>query len=173
MNSIVKAIERAVGGIGFISSLIIIPLVLATCFEVFSRYVFGAPTIWAYEIGYILTGSHFLLGASLALMTKTHIRIDLLYARFTERGKATVDLVCYILLFFPFVVLLSDSLFDYAYRSFLSGEQSGQSAWNPRIWPFRMILTLGFVLLAMQVVAEMIKCFASIVGRPIAEKKGE
>lgn len=171
MERLVRLIESIVGGTGLIAALIVVPLVLATCFEVFSRYLFGAPTIWAYELGYILTGSHFLLGGSLALLMGAHIRIDLLYGRFSERKKAVVDLLGYCLLFFPFVVMLSGQLFEYAYGAFLSGELSGQSAWSPPIWPFRMVLTLGFVLLALQVFAEILKCISVIVGRPI--KKAE
>ena len=49
------------------ASFAIVPLVLATCYEVLARYLFGAPTIWAYEIGYTLTGSHFLLGMAYTL----------------------------------------------------------------------------------------------------------
>ena len=52
---------------GSFGACLIVPLVLATCWEVFARYMFGAPTIWAYEIGYMLTGSHFLLGMAFTL----------------------------------------------------------------------------------------------------------
>ena len=171
MAFVVRFIERIVGGLGRVTALVVIPLVLATSFEVFSRYPFGAPTIWAYELGYMLTGSHFLLGASLTLLMGSHIRIDLLYAKFSDRGRAWVDLICYATLFFPFVVLLSESLFQYGYRAFLSNELSGQSAWSPPIWPFRLILTLGFVLLAMQVFAEILKCISVLIGRPITTEK--
>lgn len=167
MEPIVKLIERITGSVGFITSLIIIPLILATCYEVFSRYVFGAPTVWAFELGYIITGTHFLLGASIGLMKGAHIRIDLIYSRFSDRTKAAVDLFFYLALFLPFLLLLSESLFDYTLRSYLGGERSGASAWNPPIWPFRTLLTLGFVLLTLQVVAEVLKCVAVIRGRPI------
>lgn len=170
MMLLVRLIERIVGGTGRVAALIVIPLVLATSFEVFSRYLFGAPTIWAYELGYMLTGSHFLLGASLTLMMGSHIRIDLLYARFSQRGQALVDLICYSTLFLPFLIFLSESLFDYAYRALLSGELSGQSAWSPPIWPFRMLLTLGFVLLALQVFAEILKCISVLIGKPITNE---
>ncbi len=169
METLVKIIERITGSVGLITSLIIIPLILATCYEVFSRYLFGAPTIWAFELGYILTGSHFLLGAAIALMKGTHIRIDLLYSRFSHRRKASVDLVLYVFLFLPFLILLCNSLFDYAFRSLMSGEHSGASAWNPPIWPFRMLLAAGFMLLALQVIAEIIKCIAVLRGRPIPQ----
>jgi TRAP-type mannitol/chloroaromatic compound transport system permease small subunit len=167
MEPIVKLIERITGNFGFITSLIIIPLIVATCYEVFSRYIFGAPTVWAFELGYITTGTHFLLGASIALLKGSHIRIDLIYSRFTERTKAAVDLFFYVALFLPFLLLLTNSLYDYAFRSFVSGEHSGASAWNPPIWPFRALLTLGFVLLTLQVIAEVLKCIAVIRGRPI------
>ncbi|MEX0923940.1 MAG: TRAP transporter small permease subunit [Rhodovibrionaceae bacterium] len=170
MEIVVRVIERITGSVGVLTSLIIIPLILATCFEVFSRYLFGAPTIWAFELGYILTGTHFLLGAAIALMKGTHIRIDLLYSRFSHRRKASVDLVLYVFLFLPFLVLLCDALFDYALRSYLSGEHSGASAWNPPIWPFRMLIAAGFMLLTLQVVAEIVKCIAVLRGRPIAQK---
>ena len=169
MEPIVKLIERITGSVGFIASLIIIPLIVATCFEVFSRYVFGAPTIWAFELGYITTGTHFLLGASIALMRGAHIRIDLIYSRFSEKTKAGVDLFFYLALFLPFLVLLCESLFDYAFRAYLGGERTGASAWNPPIWPFRALLTAGFLLLALQVVAEVLKCVAVIRGRPIPD----
>jgi TRAP-type mannitol/chloroaromatic compound transport system permease small subunit len=173
MTLLVRLIEQIVGGSGRIAALIVIPLVLTTAFEVFSRYLFNAPTIWAYELGYMLTGSHFLLGASLTLMMKAHIRIDLLYAKYSDKGRALVDLVCYSLLFFPFLVLLSQALFNYAYHAFDIGELSGQSAWSPPIWPFRMMLTLGFVLLALQVFAEILKCISVLIGKPIpTEEKG-
>ena len=115
MAFVVRFIERIVGGLGRVTALVVIPLVLATSFEVFSRYLFGAPTIWAYELGYMLTGSHFLLGASLALQNKTHIRIDLIYSHFSPRKKSIVDLIFYSALFLPFLILLSNSLFLYSY----------------------------------------------------------
>ena len=165
MEPIVKLIERITGSVGFITSLIIIPLILATCYEVFSRYVFGAPTVWAFELGYIITGTHFLLGASIGLMKGAHIRIDLIYSRFSDRTKAAVDLFFYLALFLPFLLLLSESLFDYTLRSYLGGERSGASAWNPPIWPFRTLLTLGFVLLTLQVVAEVV-----VEAEPVVEE---
>lgn len=171
MEAIVRTIERVTGSVGFLTALVIIPLIVATCYEVFSRYIFGAPTVWAFELGYMLTGTHFLLGASIALLRGMHIRIDLLYSSFSRRTKASVDLFFYLVLFLPFLVLLCDSLMEYALRSFETGERSGQSAWNPPIWPFRMLITAGFALLALQVVAEILKCLAVLRGRPIETKK--
>ena len=72
-----RAIERASEWAGVFGACLIVPLVLATCYEVFARYLFGAPTIWAYEVGYTLTGAHFLLGMAFTLKYGEHIRIDI------------------------------------------------------------------------------------------------
>ena len=95
MNTLVKAIERITGSVGILASLAIVPLVIATCYEVFSRYLMGAPTIWAYEVGYILTGSHFLLGMAYALKSGDHIRIDIFSGKFSSRTRGLLDLAGY------------------------------------------------------------------------------
>lgn len=165
MRHVVAFIERLTTGVGYLAALVVLPLIVATCYEVLSRYLLGAPTIWAYELGYMATGSHFLLGAALTLKRAGHIRIDLIYDQLSDRNKALIDLVCYVFLFLPFLVLLSWSLWEYAARAIVTGELSGQSAWNPLIWPFRLVFFVGFALLGLQVIAEIIKCVWVLTGR--------
>lgn len=167
MRSLVKAIERVTTGVGYITALIVLPLALATVYDVFARYVLLEPTIWAFELGYSLTGAHFLLGAAITLQRGGHIRIDLIYARLPRRWRAALDLVLYLFVLLPFLVLLTDALADYALKAFESGERTGQSAWNPPIWPLRTVIAASFSLLALQVVAEIIKNAAVLIGRPL------
>lgn len=167
MRSLVKAIERVTCGVGYVTALIVLPLALATVYDVFARYVLLEPTIWAFELGYSLTGAHFLLGAAITLQRGGHIRIDLIYARLAPRWRAVIDLFFYVLVFLPFLVLVTEALTDYTLRSLASGERTGQSAWNPPIWPLRAIIASSFALLALQVVAEIIKSGAMLLGRPL------
>ena len=150
-------------------SLTIIPLVLTATYEVFARYVFGAPTIWAYELGYMITGTHFLIGAAITLARDSHVRIDILYDRLSLKSRALVNLAFYVALFLPFLVLLNDALWHYALAAFASGERSGNSAWNPPIWPFRVLLSCGFTLLALQVIAECLKSLLTLLNRPYSD----
>lgn len=166
MPFLLRLAERLTFGIGCLAALIVVPLVLATCYEVFARYLFGAPTIWAFELGYMLTGAHFLLGAALTLQKAGHIRIDLIYASLRPKSKALIDLICYVALFIPFAVLLCGRLWEYMDAAYLSGELSGQSAWNPPIWPFRLVFFTGFALLGLQALAEVVKCLYTLAGRP-------
>jgi TRAP-type mannitol/chloroaromatic compound transport system permease small subunit len=156
MDGLVRAIERVTGSIGIMASFAIVPLVLATCYEVFSRYVLDAPTVWAYEVGYTLTGSHFLLGLAYTLAVGAHIRIDIFSGKFSPRTRAIIDLAAYAVIL-PLLVWLSYALFQHLATGYLRSERSGQSAMNLPVWPFRIVFFTAFTLLALQVLAEVIK----------------
>ena len=165
MRSLIWPLERSTAGVGYIAALLIIPLVVATFYEVFARYVLGSPTFWAFELGYMLMGAHFLLGGALTLQRGEHVRIDFIYARLSERTKAAIDGIVYLVLLLPCTALVTAELWRIALLALTTGERSGQSAWNPAIWPFRMVLALSFTMLVLQVVAEMVKCIEVLRGR--------
>ncbi|MCB1519098.1 MAG: TRAP transporter small permease subunit [Hyphomicrobiaceae bacterium] len=164
MKAIVRLIEAITQSAGYLAALVVIPLAVATCYEVFARYLFGAPTIWAFELGYTLMGVHFLLGGALTLQRQSHVRIDLIYANLSPRGRAMIDLLLFGLLVIPCLYLLSERLVVYAMDAYTSGERSGNSAWNPPIWPFRAIIATSFILLLLQVVAECLKAIMTLSG---------
>jgi TRAP-type mannitol/chloroaromatic compound transport system permease small subunit len=153
----VRIVDRISAFSGIIAAWLIAPLVIATCYEVASRYLFNAPTIWAYEIGFMATGAQFLLGMAYTLNRGAHIRIDVLSTMMSERFKALVDLVCYLFLLLPFVAWVSWTLYGRALTAMRTNEHSGQSAWNPPLWPFRTIFFIAFALLLLQVLAEIVK----------------
>ena len=156
MRKLVQAIERLSESVGIAGAILIVPLVLVTCYEVFARYLFGAPTIWAYEIGYTITGSHFLLGMAFTLKAGEHIRIDIFSGHFSERTRAVIDLVGYAVLL-PLTIWLTVYLYRYFHGGWAQNEKSGQSALNMPVWPFRLVFFVAFLLLALQIVAEVIK----------------
>jgi TRAP-type mannitol/chloroaromatic compound transport system permease small subunit len=161
MDALVRTIERITGSVGIMASLLIVPLVLATCYEVLARYVFGAPTVWAYEIGYTLTGSHFLLGMAYTLAVGAHIRIDIFSGKFPPRIRALIDLAAYAVML-PLLVWISYALFQHLAAGYLRNERSGQSAMNLPVWPFRIVFFAAFTLLALQVLAEVVKAVRSM-----------
>ena len=152
----IRNIERLTTSVGIIASLCLVPLVLATCYEVFARYVFGMPTIWAYEVGYFLTGTHFLLAMAFTLKSDEHIRIDIFSGHFTKRTRAVIDLLGYAVTL-PTMIWLSYALWQHLAQGYLRSERSGQSAMNLPVWPFRLVFFIAFALLALQILAEVIK----------------
>lgn len=167
MDGLVRAIERASGAVGVFGACLIVPLVLATCYEVFARYVFGAPTIWAYEIGYTLTGSHFLLGMAFTLRYGEHIRIDIFSGHFSKRTRAVIDLLGYAITL-PTMIWLSYALWMHLAQGYLRNERSGQSAMNMPVWPFRVVFFVAFALLALQILAEVVKAVRRMREAPAA-----
>lgn len=145
-------------GVGVLAALLLVPLVLATTWEVVSRYALHAPTIWAYEIGYTLTGAHFLLALAYTLRQGEHIRIDVLSVFLSDRARRRIDTVVYALLL-PILIWVSWTLWNYMAEGFARGETSGQSALNLPVWPFRAVFTLAFATLALQVLCELLKSF--------------
>ena len=141
---------------GRLGALVVLPLVLAMVFEVVSRYAFSAPTIWAFELSYMMMGTIFLLGLSYALFVGQHVNVDFIHQRLPRRAIAVIDAVGYTVLtcmLFWMTMVLAENV-EGVYRT---GEGSGLSAWNPKIWPYRVIYTSGFALFALQSLAKMIE----------------
>ncbi len=166
MDAFCRIADRLSGAVGVLAAWLVVPLILALCWEVFARYVMNAPTIWAYEIGYLLTGSSWLLGMAYALSRDAHIRVDVLTTAMSDRAKALVDVAIYALIVLPFITWLVFALQGRVAQAIKSGERSGQSAWNPPLWPFRAIILAAFVLLAIQVLAQLLRGVRTLVGVP-------
>ena len=157
MERVCRVIDRISGVSGLIAAWLIAPLIAGMCYEVIARYVFHAPTIWAYELTYLLTGAGWLLGMAYTLRQGAHIRIDVIYLNFSPRNQARVDVIGYVVLLLPFLIWLVTALDDRALAAIRSGEKTGQSAWNPPLWPFRAMFFIAFLLLAVQVIGDLIR----------------
>src|SRR6185295_2723919 len=78
-----------------------VPLVAVVAYEVIARYVFDAPTIWSFDLTYMLYGTVFMLGAAFALHKGAHIRTDFFFERWSVRTRGLIDSVAYLVFFFP------------------------------------------------------------------------
>ena len=156
MSLFVNRIERITTNIGIIAALTLVPLILTTTYEVLARYIFDAPTIWAYEVGYMLTGTHFLLGMAYTLQQGQFIRIDIFSQDMSEKTRAFIDLCAYSVIL-PLMMWLMYGLTAYLISGFIKNERSGQSAMNMAVWPFRVVFLIAFTILALQVYAEFMK----------------
>jgi TRAP-type mannitol/chloroaromatic compound transport system permease small subunit len=168
MQKVLSLIDRITGCVGVIAAWLVVPLVLATAYEVFMRYTLNAPTMWAFEIGYMMMGSHFLLGAAYTLREGSHVRIDLLDGIVSPKITAAIRTAGYIFLLMPFLLWLSWSLWGYFDTAWVKNETSGHSAWNPVVWPYRLVFLISFVVLTLQVVGEIIKGLQMVLAKSAA-----
>lgn len=165
MDCAIKWLERVAKSVGWLSSWLILPLTLSLCYEVFARYVMGRPTLWSYEITYMLMTAIFMLGAAHTLADGAHIRIDLIYLMFSPRTQAFLDLIGYLIIFIPAVSFIAYFASDQAIYSYNTSEVSDISPWRPLMWPFRASMALGFVLLTTQGITEIMKSLLKLFGR--------
>jgi TRAP-type mannitol/chloroaromatic compound transport system permease small subunit len=145
---------------------LILPLVASLTYEGLARYLFNAPTLWAYDVSYMMYGALFMLGAHYTLLRGAHIRTDMLWDRFSVRTKGRIDAVAYIFFFFPAMILWFYASVDEAWNSFRMWELSEQTAWRPVLWPFKAIVPATALLLMVQGVSELLKSlYAARTGR--------
>ncbi len=163
----IRAIEAITRFFGYLSAGLIPVLSVLIAYEVISRYAFRAPTPWAFEISYMLMGTCFLLAIAFCMQLRRHIRVDFLYDHLPPKKRAVIDVVGYVLFLLPMLVWCSWGLWVYFLEAYKVNEVSGESAWNPIIWPFKFTFAFGFYLFGMQTVAEICKCVLVLMGRDV------
>jgi len=150
MEKVFRVIDAISEWTGKLASFLMAGLVAAICYDVALRYIFNKPAAWGFDITYMVYGAYAMLGVAYCEKLKGHVRMDMVYAFLSPRAKAWVDVVCYLLLFFPFLIILTYKCGDHALWSLLSGERSSGSVWRPLLGPFKLIITFGFVLFIFQ-----------------------
>ncbi|HXH81994.1 MAG TPA: TRAP transporter small permease subunit [Candidatus Tectomicrobia bacterium] len=165
---IVRIIDAFSEWTGRLFAWMIIPLMCGTTYEVVARYLFNAPTIWAYDMSYMLYGSHFMLGAGYTLLKGGHIRTDIFYQNWSPRRQGAVDALLYLLFFFPGMIFFFWSGGQEALHSWQMGERSDASPWRPIVWPLKMVLPVTALLILIQGVSEFIKSsYLALRGRAL------
>lgn len=163
MRSLIALIETISLWSGRIAAILLIPLVFAMVYEVVSRYVFSAPTQWAFEISYMLMGVIFSLGLSYCLRNNAHVNVDIVPSLLPPRLNAVIELIAYAAMTVV-LIWLSITLSEGVARTYRTGEGSGLSAWNPKVWPFRLAYTLGFALFGLQMFGKMLEALLVLTG---------
>jgi len=156
---LVRIIDKFTDTTGVWVAWLNLPLVLAVAYEVIARYLFNAPTIWSFDVTYMLYGTIFMLGAAYTLHKGGHIRTDFFYEKWTDRTRGVVDSISYIVFFFPSIVMLGVASGNEAWYAFTINETSEQTPWRPILWPFKAVVPLTCVMLLVQGVSELIKSF--------------
>ena len=139
-----------------------IGLMAIVTYEVCSRYFFNAPTIWAFEMSFMVNGAGFMLACGYALYKGAHVRTDIYWNNFSERRKGWIDLVSYLVLFFPIMIFFMWVGIDGTIHSYVTGERSQESIFRATMWPFRATIPLAALLFMVQGVSESLKCVFQI-----------
>lgn len=158
MNKIILAIDQLSKTVGHAFAWCIVILTLGTCYEVFVRYALNDPTSWAFDLSYLMYGAVFYMAGAYTLSRGGHVRADMFYRKWPVRTQAVVELVLYVLFFFPGMLALIIAGGNYGLESMRIREVSVNSPAGVPIWPLKMMIQFGAGLIALQGVAEVLRC---------------
>ena len=154
---LVRIIDKFTDTTGTWVAWLNVPLVVVVAIEVFSRYLFDAPTIWSFDVTYMLYGTIFMLGSAYALHKGAHIRTDFFFEKWSIRTKGMIDSIAFLVFFFPSIFVFFLVSGQEGWYAMLIGETSEQTPWRPILWPFKLVVPLTCLLLLIQGISETIK----------------
>jgi TRAP-type mannitol/chloroaromatic compound transport system permease small subunit len=155
MKKLVKAIESISLLSGKASSWLTLPVIFVVAYEIIARYVFHRPTIWAVETMIYGCAIIYVMAAAWALLDGRHVKIDMVYEKLSTRGRALLD--CFTFVFFGlYIGMMLWASTKYAWRSVTILEMS-DSPWRPPLWPMKVFLALGVLLILLQGIAKFIR----------------
>ena len=158
LQRLVYTIDQLSKTIGHAFAWCIIIVTFGTCYEVLVRYVLNDPTSWAFDMSYLMYGAVFYMAGAYTLSRSGHVRADMFYRKWPDRTQASVELVLYLLFFFPGILALVIAGWGYGFESMRIREVSVNSPAGVPIWPLKMMIPVGGALIALQGFAEVLRC---------------
>lgn len=165
-----KALLKLSGGIdalnqfiGKLFSWILLPMIVLTSFEVFSRYVLNHPTVWAWELIIQIWGLMLMTCGGYCYWKGGFVRVDLAYNKFPQKGKYIVGIITAVLALICMALTFRFG-WNLFYTSFMRNERIS-SVWGSPMWTIRFWVPLGSGLMFIQAISELIKNTAALMGK--------
>ncbi len=157
LRKVTIAIDRLSDVVAYFVKYLILVLIFVLIYEVAARYIFNKPTIWALETSQMVFGSIGALCWGYTLKIGGHVRVDVFYTLLSDRWKAIIDVAMTFIFLFPIQYILIHSGIKWTLFALKTGEKMVDSSWLPPSWPFRLVLTVGFILFFIQTLSELTK----------------
>ena len=151
--------------IGYVASWLTNIMVIVVCYDVFTRYVLKKSSVAVQELEWHLFAVIFLIGAAYTLKYDKHVRVDILYARFPPKVKASVNLFGSLIFLIPFVVLIIWTSKEYVANSFAVRETSADPGGLPARYILKACIPIGAFFLLLQGISLVFKSILTILGR--------
>lgn len=151
---LLKLIDSINEWTGRVISFTIFPIIGIILFEVLMRYFLKRSQLWVPETSVFLFGCLFILGGGYAYLYEAHVRLDILYERFSPKTKAITDSIIS-LFFFIFCGILIWKGWEMAWESIVTLERS-PSAFSPILFPYKILIPIGSILLLLQGLSKLV-----------------
>lgn len=166
------AVDRLNAGFAVVADYLVLFAVLISAGNATVRYLLDISSNAFLEIQWYMFAGMVMLGASYTLKLNEHVRVDLIYGSLSERSRLWVDVVGIILFLLPVMGVLAWLSLPVFLNSYRSGEMS-MNAGGLILWPAKLMLPLGFVLIVLQGLSELVKRIAALTGQIQLEIKYE
>ena len=163
-----RAIDAVNERLGWVADWLVLLSCLISAGNAFSRYAFGISSNAWLEIQWYMFGALVMLGASYTLKRNEHVRVDIVYSNVSTRRQIGIDIFGFILFMLPATAIMAYLSWPIFHNSWLLGEVSGNAGGLLR-WPIKIFLPLGFALLTLQGISELIKRIAMLTGHMQAD----
>ena len=163
-----RAIDFLNEKLGWVADWLVLLSCLISAGNAFSRYAFGMSSNAWLEIQWYMFGALVLLGASYTLKKNEHVRVDIVYTNIATRKQIAIDIFGTILFMLPATLILCYLSWPIFYNSWMLGEVSTNAGGLLR-WPIKIFLPIGFALLSLQGISELIKRIAMLTGHMKAD----
>jgi TRAP-type mannitol/chloroaromatic compound transport system permease small subunit len=160
--SIINSVVKWVGEKASLINVILVGLIVI---DVFLRYVFSNTKNWVLELEWHLYALIFLLGISYALQKDEHVRVDLFYQKYSPRTRAIVNLLGHLIFLVPWCIVVISTSYKYAANSFSFSEGSPNPGGLPMRYIIKSSIFIGFGLLLLQGVAQIMAYIKIILKR--------
>ena len=175
LKALLNFIDATNDWVGKVLSYFLFAFFALLLMEVILRYFFNSPTVWGNELAQMLFGTYAVVSGGYILRTGGHVNVDIIYTRFSTKTKAVLDIITSVL-FFLFCGMLLVYGGSLAWDS-LSRFEHSQSAWNPPLYPVKLMIPLSAILLIFQGIAKLIRDFLALFEKDISHapqpEKGE
>jgi TRAP-type mannitol/chloroaromatic compound transport system permease small subunit len=165
VRAFVHAVEKTNKFVGKFSMYLVFAMMGILLYEPVARNLFGKSSIWAVEMAQFTMAAYYLLGGGYSMILKGHVRMDLLYGRWSDRKKALVDAITCLFLIFYLVFLLVGAYSSIEYAVMYG--QKNRSAWAPYMAPIKIIMGTGVLLMLLQAIATFFQDLAKARGEDI------
>ena len=162
----VRWVERISRFFGRVAMYLVFAMFGVLLYSAFMRTGFNRPPLWSVEMSQFLLAAYYILGGAWTMQLDSHVRMDLLYARWTPRGRAFADTITAVCLITYLAVMLWGGVSSSQYA--LEYGQRAATSWRPPMAPIKIIMSFGIFLMILQAVAFFFRDLARIRGREIA-----
>jgi len=145
-------------------SWIMLLMVLVVFVDVLMRYAFNKSSVFTQELEWHLFGVVYLLGAGYTMLYNEHVRVDILYSRWSPRKKAWSDFACYLILYYPSAIMVMVTSWPFVKNSYMALEGSPDPGGVPFRFLLKSVIIVGFALLTLQAISQSIKNFYWAMG---------